>query len=240
MSLIHTASSEAPAGDWAEAAEAHVLQVAVGLAPQLGWSETLVVAAAGRAGLSRADAALLMPGGPRDLAALLSRSHDRAALASLSATDPMSLKIRERIRRAVLARVEAAAQEAEAVRRCVAFLALPTNAALGLSLLWESADALWRWAGDTATDENHYSKRAILSGVLAEAVAARLNQGQAAAEARLDQRIGQVMSFEKWKAGLPRPSDTLVRLAGALGRMRYGRPTGAEQITSSPADPSAG
>jgi chemotaxis protein methyltransferase CheR len=50
-----------------------------------------------------------------------------------------------------------------AVRRWAGFLALPFNLPLALRLLWESADALWRWAGDTATDENHYSKRAILS-----------------------------------------------------------------------------
>ena len=37
---------------------------------------------------------------------------------------------------------------------------------LGLRLAWESADALWRWAGDTATDENHYSKRVLLAGIL--------------------------------------------------------------------------
>ena len=35
-----------------------------------------------------------------------------------------------------------------------------------LKLAWESADHLWRWAGDEATDWNHYSKRTILSGIL--------------------------------------------------------------------------
>ena len=28
--------------------------------------------------------------------------------------------------------------------------------------------AIWRWAGDTATDVNHYTKRALLAGILAE------------------------------------------------------------------------
>ncbi len=30
---------------------------------------------------------------------------------------------------------------------------------------WRSADLMWRLAGDTATDYNHYTKRLILSGV---------------------------------------------------------------------------
>ena len=91
---------------------------------------------------------------------------------------PTSLKMRERIARAVSARMEAGAADLEATRRCAAFLALPTNADLGLKLAWESADHLWRWAGDTATDWNHYSKRAILSGILIPALTMRWFDGQ--------------------------------------------------------------
>ena len=29
------------------------------------------------------------------------------------------------------------------------------------------------------------------------------------------------MSFEKWKAGLPKPMETLRGMAATLGRMRY-------------------
>ena len=64
------------------------------------------------------------------------------------------------------------------MRRWTGFLALPPNMALGARLAWESADALWRWAGDTATDENHYSKRALLAGILSGALAIRLSSGR--------------------------------------------------------------
>jgi ubiquinone biosynthesis protein COQ9 len=208
---------------WAEAAEQRVLDAAIGLAPRLGWSRLLVARAAGEAGLSAADAALLLPGGARDLAALLSRRHDARALEALAGVDPTGLKVRERIRAGVEARVEAAAADEAAVRRCAGWLALPTHLPLAISLLWESADALWRWAGDTATDENHYSKRAILSGVLATTVGVRFERGGAAAGEHLAAQIDRVMAFETWKAKLPKPSETLVAVAGALGRMRYGR-----------------
>jgi ubiquinone biosynthesis protein COQ9 len=207
---------------WAEAAEARVLDAAVALAPRLGWGSRLVARAAEEAGLSAADAMLLLPAGPRDLAALLSRRHDAAALAALAEVDPLGLKVRERIRRAVEARVEAAAADEAAVKRCTAFLARPTNLKLGLSLLWESADVLWRWAGDVATDENHYTKRVILSGVLASTVAVRFERGAAAAAEHLDARIANVMAFEKWKAGLPKAAGTLTAVAAALARRRYG------------------
>jgi ubiquinone biosynthesis protein COQ9 len=213
--------AEPGASSWAEEAEARVVAAAVRLAPSTPWGRGLVERAAADAGLSRADAALLLPNGPRDLAALLSRRHDAQALAALSDVDPTSLKVRERIRRAVVARVDAAVAEEPAVKRCAAWLALPPNLPLALSLLWESADALWRWAGDTATDENHYSKRAILSGVLATTLGVRFHRGAAAAAEHLHQQIQRVMDFEKWKAGLPKPSEAMIQLAQALGRMRY-------------------
>ena len=207
--------------DWAQAAEQRVLDAARALAPEMGWGQSMVDAAGRQAGLSEPDVQLLLPGGGRDLAALLSRRHDQAAIAALAEIDPMSLKIRERIRSAVTARVEAAAADEAVVRRCTAYLALPTNLPLGLSLAWESADVLWRWAGDTATDENHYSKRAILSVVLINTVASRFEGGVEAAAETLDRRIENVMSFEKWKAGLPKGGDTLKEVIQAFARMRY-------------------
>ncbi|QUD87049.1 COQ9 family protein [Phenylobacterium montanum] len=211
-----------PEADWADLAEQRLLNSALSLAPRLGWGERLIAEAAREAGLSDGEAELLLPNGPRDLAALLSRRHDAAALAALSGVDPKSLKIRQRIQRAVEARLDAAMADEAAVRRCAGFLALPGNAPLGLRLTWDSADIIWRWAGDTATDENHYSKRAILSGILASTLAVRLSSGRPAASAYLSARIENVMAFETWKAGL-KPSTLLRDVAETLGRMRYGR-----------------
>jgi ubiquinone biosynthesis protein COQ9 len=207
--------------DWAQAAEGRLLDAAVTLAPTAGWTSSTVRLAARKAGLSDADAALLLPHGPSDLAALLSRRHDAAALESLSALEPRSLKIRERITRAVQARVEAAAADQAASMRLLGFLALPHHMPLAARLLWDSADAIWRWAGDTATDENHYSKRMILSGALGPAIAIRLASGRTAADEYIFRRIADVMAFEKWKAGLPK-TDIGFELAGALGKVRYG------------------
>ena len=205
--------------DWAEATEQQVLDAALTITTTQGWTWPAVRAAGKAAGLSVPETELLLPHGPADLAALLSRRHDARALAALP--DPASLKIRERIRAAVEARIDAAAQDEAAVRRWSGYLSLPLNFTLGLKLLWESADGLWRWAGDTATDENHYSKRAILSGILATALAIRLSSGREAAMTFVDARIENVMSFEKWKAGL-KPADLMRDAAAALGKMRYG------------------
>lgn len=206
--------------DWANETEQRVLDAALRLIPLKGWTQPMALEAGRAAGLSDGETRLLLPHGPADLAALLSRRHDAGALAALAATDPSSLKVRERIARAVEARIDVACADEASVRRWTGYLALPPNMALGARLLWESADVLWRWAGDTATDENHYSKRAILSGVLATALAIRLTSGRAAALKHVGARIDNVMAFEKWKAGVKAP-DILRDIALALGKIRY-------------------
>jgi ubiquinone biosynthesis protein COQ9 len=207
--------------DFAAGAEARMLDQALRLAPAQGWTWAMTYAAAGAAGFSAGEAELLLPQGPRDLAALWSRRCDAAAMTALAEIDPASLKVRERIRRAVRARLEAAMAEAPATRRWAGFLALPTNAMLGLRLAWESADGLWRWAGDRSTDENHYSKRAILAEILISGLAVWLADGENAALAHLDGRIEAVMAFERFK-GRVKGGEVGQRLASALGRARYG------------------
>jgi ubiquinone biosynthesis protein COQ9 len=212
----------ADAADWADTTEQRVLDEALRLAPRLGWNPGLARAAAVAAGLNAGEAQLLLPQGARDLAALLSRRHDKAALAALKALQPPPAKIREKIRAGVIARLDAAQRDAEALRKLSAFLAFPTNMPLALTLIWESADVLWRWAGDTATDENHYSKRAILSGILVSTLAVDMASGRESALKHLDGRIDNVMAFEKWKAGI-KPMNLAAEVAAALARMRYGR-----------------
>jgi len=209
---------------WTEAAEAALLEQAIRLAPAEGWTGRMARLAGRAAGFSEGETELLIPRGPADLAALLSRRHDARALMILQDLDPAALKIRERIARALEARLDAAAADEVATRRCAGWLALPPNVGLGGRLAWDSADALWRWAGDVSTDENHYSKRALLAGILSGALAIRLSSGRGSALRFCARRIDEVMRFETWKAKTAfRPTDTLAAVAGLLGRLRYGR-----------------
>ena len=225
-----------PPRDWADETEARLLDAAVALVAEHGrWDDRLVARAAAEVGLSPAACELLLPHGPRDLAALLARRHDALTMAQLAEIDPAALRIRDRIATAVRTRIAVALEDEAAVRRSLGFLALPANAPLAGRLMWAAVDQLWRWAGDTATDFNHYSKRAILSTVLASTLAVRLARGEAAAETHLAARIEGVMAFEKAKAGMKLDPEGAARtVAGVLSRLRYGRPVSPE------APPSAG
>lgn len=209
--------------DWAATTEQRLLDEALRLAPIHGWTQRTATLAGKALGLSSGETGLLIPHGPADLAALLSRRHDDRALAALSEVHAGNLKIRERIRRAVEARLDAAAVDEPALRRWSGYLSLPGNLALAARLAWDSADGLWRWAGDTATDENHYTKRLLLAGILTGAGAIRASSGRKDALEFVDRRIDNVMAFETWKATTSfRPAEALARLAERLGRARYG------------------
>lgn len=132
-----------------------------------------------------------------------SKAVDAAMTARLAALDLPSLPVRTRIRTAVLTRLELLAPRKELARQAALFLARPDCAALAIRLSMQNAGAMWHAAGDTATDFNWYSKRAILAAVYAATEIAWFGDDSAggAATARfLDSRIENVMQFERLKA----------------------------------------
>jgi ubiquinone biosynthesis protein COQ9 len=169
-----------------------------------------------------ARARLAFPGGPVEMIDAWFDSVDRAMLAAFPPERIAAMKIRERIRDLVLFRLEAMRPHREALRRALAILALPQNVAAAARLAWRAADRIWRLAGDTATDFNHYSKRAILVGVYGSTSLVFLDDSHedlADTRAFLNRRIDGVMRFEKFKAswrGTRMPS-----LSRFLGRLRY-------------------
>jgi ubiquinone biosynthesis protein COQ9 len=133
------------------------------------------------------------------------------------------MPIRERIRTLVLFRLEAMTGIEEAIRRALAIEAMPHNMAKALGFGWASADKMWRLAGDTATDYNHYTKRLILGGIYAATLAVWANDAsEDKRETRefLDRRIEGVMKFEKAKARVLREREDF-SMTRFLGRLRY-------------------
>ncbi|UNU44241.1 COQ9 family protein [Sphingopyxis sp. YF1] len=189
-----------------------------------GFGEAALRDAAGRAGVDPDVARLAFPGGARDMVDAWFADVDAAMAAQWPAERLAALKIRERITTLVEARIDLLAPNREALRRALALLALPTNVPFAAKLGWRAADAMWRLAGDTATDYNHYSKRAILGSVYGATMAVLLNdesEGLADTRAFLARRIDGVMRFESWKHRRAARSIERPSLARFVGRLRY-------------------
>jgi ubiquinone biosynthesis protein COQ9 len=189
-----------------------------------GWTPKAVDSAAVQLGIDPVQARLAMPKGQAAMIDLYLREVDRALEAYFTPRRLRDLKIRQKIRALVWKRLEIMAPAREAVRRALAVLAMPQNVPLALRIGWRTADLMWRIAGDTSTDFNHYTKRVTLGAVYGSTLLAWLDDdseelGETAAF--LDRRIDDVMSFEKWKAGWRGSSDRRISAARFFGRLRY-------------------
>lgn len=196
-------------------------------AAALGWTEAALKAAGAEAGLSEGEAMLAAPNGVRDLADAFAERADQAMLGALDGLDLKTMRIRDKVRTAVRARIEAQAPYKAAARAMTRFYARPDRAREAAPLLWRTADRLWRALGDVSTDENFYTKRTILMGVLASTYArwfADDSEDSAPTWAFLDARIENVMQFERVKMRL-KPLGVMAQSAvGAVARFRYGAP----------------
>ena len=205
-------------------------ELRVALAPEIaraavfdGWTDAALDQAAALAGVDTAVARLAFPGGAMDMIAAWIESTDARMKAAFADGHLATLKVRDRIRTLVLFRLDAIAGMEEALRRALAIQAMPQNLARTLGIGWHSADLMWRLAGDTATDYNHYTKRALLTGIYTATLAVFLDdesEGKEATRAFLDRRIENVMQFEKTKARVLRNRDGF-DVARFLGRLRY-------------------
>ena len=189
-----------------------------------GWTSKAVDSAAAQSGIDSAQARLAFPKEQSAMVDAYIQGVDAAMEAHFTPERIAAMKIRDRIRALVWYRLEVMAPAREAVRTGLSILAMPQNLPTALKAGWRSADLMWRLAGDTATDYNHYTKRLILSGVYGSTLLAWLDdqsEGWSDTGAFLDRRLADVMRFEKWKAAwrgndLYRPS-----LTRFLGRLRY-------------------
>jgi ubiquinone biosynthesis protein COQ9 len=189
-----------------------------------GWTQKAVDSAAPQIGIEPAQARLSFPKDAAHMVDAYIEGVDAAMTAHFTPKRIEALKVRERIRALIWFRLEIMAPAREAVRTGLSILAMPQNLPLAAKAGWRSADLMWRLAGDTASDYNHYTKRLILSGVYASTLLAWLDDQSEdwhETSAFLDRRLAGVMRFEKWKAewrggDLHRPS-----LTRFLGRLRY-------------------
>ena len=189
-----------------------------------GWAPAARDMAADMNGVDRDVAALAFQGGPVDMIDAWFASIDAAMTELLPPQQLATMKIRQRITALVEARLMATAPHREALRRALAILAMPQNVGTAARLGWRSVDAMWRAAGDTATDYNHYTKRAMLFAVYGATVTVFLDdesEGHADTRAFLARRIDGIMRFEKAKAGITRRAQHRPSLTRFVGRLRY-------------------
>lgn len=165
-----------------------------------GWTMAALERAAEAAGYSASMAASVFPAGERDAIIHFSRWADRKMIDCLNSLSDVPPRVRDKVALAVRTRLEILGPYKEAERLAIAYWVRPFRKWEGAKLVWKTADSIWNWAGDTATDYNRYTKRALLSGVLTTTTMFWLSDESDGCEdsrAFLDRRIDNVLSIGK-------------------------------------------
>lgn len=171
-----------------------------------GWTGELLARAAKRLKLDEDDVAAAFPEGPLGLVKYFSEWANLGMIEKLPAKKLATLKVREKVALGVRTRLELLAPHKQAVAAALAFLAPPPKNLLLPKMVWTTADVIWRAAGDTATDYNHYTKRILLSGVLTSTTLYWLND-------KSDDN-------EKTWAFLARRIDNVLKIGQVLGKLK--------------------
>jgi len=177
------------------------------LLPQVafdGWTMKSVRQALVSLGRHPDDAPLLFPGGTAEMiTAYCELADERMA----DGAEVAGLRVPARVRALIARRLAQNREYKEAIRRALAWLALPMNAPVAARTVAATVDAIWHAAGDTSADFSWYTKRGILAGVYSSTLLYWLrdfSEDDEATLAFLDRRlenVGQIGKIRKTVEG---------------------------------------
>ena len=183
-----------------------ILVNALALIPFDGWSKASFETAADKANIDLATAYRIFPKGESDLANYFHVYGDQQMLDKLEMTDLSGLRYSEKIAEAVWFRVSAFEDyqvQQVILKKAFATFLVPSNLLPGTKLVWDTADKIWNFMGDTSEDYNWYTKRMILSGIVSSSLLFYIgDNSEEFVDTRdfINRRIADVMEFEKIKS----------------------------------------
>jgi ubiquinone biosynthesis protein COQ9 len=182
-------------GDQAEVIDALLPQVAFD-----GWTDKSLRQALVSLGRDPADAPLFFPNGTGEMIEAYCALADARMVAAADTAALADLRMPARVRAILALRLAQNRGDKEAIRRALAWLALPMNAAVAARTVAATVDAVWHAAGDAAADFSWYTKRGILAAVYSATLLFWLRDNSEDDEetlAFLDRRLGTVGQIGK-------------------------------------------
>lgn len=166
--------------------------------PFEGWSQSVLEQAAAEEGLESSYGWRLFPSGAIEAISFWSHLLDQEMLQALPPAD--TLRIRDKVTLAVKTRLTLLISHREAARKTLSFLSFPPHIGKASHLLYKTVNEIWYYAGDTSTDYNFYTKRALLAWVYSSTFLYWLKDQSDDFENTwnfLDRRIGEVLNLPK-------------------------------------------
>ena len=192
------------------------------LIPQVpfdGWTGKAVRQALVSIGEHPDDAALLFPDGAGEMIEAFCALADERMAAEAAGAGLETYRVPRRVRAIIAIRLEQNRGNKEAIRRALAWLAIPVNARRSFRVTAATVDAIWHAAGDMSADFSWYTKRGILAGVYTATLLYWLRDGSDDDEATLaflDRRLAGVARIGKLRRRLTGPFEGLASRARGL------------------------
>ena len=134
-------------------------------ASNFGWNENLFINMSQKSKYQYEEIRSFFPGGYKSLIQLYLDELNEKMTIDSKKINLLRLKLHERIRELVILRLKIMMKEKKLIIKTFLYLLLPHNLKFSSKNLYATIDQIWFLAGDTSTDFNFYSKRAILSSI---------------------------------------------------------------------------
>lgn len=192
-----------------------ILNESMKLIPFEGWSITAMREASIACNLDENFHKILFPLGPIELFTFFIEQLDFEMKKELEKLPLKEMKVKEKIFQAIRIRLSLSLPYKFALKRAISFLLLPQNLTQSCKLNWRTADVIWAAIGDTSTDFNYYTKRAILGAVYSSTLLFWVNdhsENQVKTEEFLRRRIDNALSIGKIKQSVSNTADKVINL----------------------------
>ncbi len=168
-----------------------------------GLNKTMLIKVTADCNLSEGDLGRFFPEGLYELKELFFYETDKEMIKILNKANDDSIRIRDKIYNGVMIRLEIFQKNKDAVKHI--FVSEASTPIKSFKNLWNTADLIWRAAGDNSTDYNHYTKRLLLSWVYLSTILCWFNdKDKNLKETKLfcNRRIDEVLKFGKKSANV--------------------------------------
>ena len=163
-----------------------------------GFNKKMLLNAAKNCKISEGKLGRLFPEGIFELKQYYFSEIDEQMLQKIKTQNYENIRVRDKIFNGVLIRLELFKKNKTSIKYI--FVSESSNPIKSLKHLWRTSDLIWKSAGDSSTDYNHYTKRLLLSWVYITTLICWFNDKSRNindTKLFLNRRIDEVLEFGK-------------------------------------------
>tara|TARA_B110000196_G_C21126952_1_gene656338 strand:+ start:1179 stop:1814 length:636 start_codon:yes stop_codon:yes gene_type:complete len=142
-----------------------ILQEAKPIVVKNGWNDDLFFKISKSSKYKYSEIQALFPEGYIKLLEIYLEDINQSMSQKSKEINLIRLRVHERVQELLILRLKIIAKEKELFKKTFLYLALPHNFKISTRILYRAVDEIWFLSGDTSTDFNFYSKRAILATI---------------------------------------------------------------------------